>query len=192
MLTDEFCLDVLRALSGADRFGLSLSELAGRVWPGEADPRRHGVLGQALSELADKGLVLSSGGKRARYALAPEGDAWLRRFRVVPQAPAAARPAHAPTPADPIAAAIEALVDGGAPPPLPPDISRAEAYQRGRAAAAIGVKAKLARLKAACGDDAEAYVEALAEAQRRTAAQIAEVREEMLTEGIDPFDVFGP
>lgn len=118
MLTDEFCLDVLRALSGADRFGLSLSELAGRVWPGEADPRRHGVLGQALAELADKGLVLSSGGKRARYAVSPEGDAWLRRYRVVPgDAPRAVTWQHSAPPQPPelqpprFPPAVEAAID---------------------------------------------------------------------------------
>jgi hypothetical protein len=189
MISDEYALEVLRALSKADRFGMSLHDLACAMWPDrERDARQHSALGAALAELAARKLVVASPGKRSRYALSPEGTAWLRRYQVTPATPEAAapwRPAPAPV-LDPIEAAIQACVAPSSV-TLPPGTTGAEAYARGQAMGRVHARADAARLRAACRGDEELYQLAAAEADRRMRTRIAELEAEIIAAGEDPF-----
>jgi hypothetical protein len=191
MISDEFALEVLRALSRADRFGMALHDLAMAVWPDkERDARQHSVLGAALAELGERGHVISSGGKKARYALSSAGERWVAGYRVTPGAPPPAAfvaPPPSAGPADPIAAAIEAIMlEARAPDGMPADTSWAERNARIRAMAPIKHHRQTERLRAACGADPVLFDMAEAELQRRIGRRILEIEARCRAAGVDP------
>ncbi len=117
MLSEQFKVDVLRALESADsRFGVALSQLSEKLWPAaERNPRQNAVTGAALSSLVSEGLVITSGGRRPRFALSPKGAEWLRGYSLhgrndwTPPAGLGAPPPHAAAPL-PQAGANDAVV----------------------------------------------------------------------------------
>jgi hypothetical protein len=190
MISDDFALQIMRAISTADRFGWSLHDLACAVWPDrERDPRQHSVLGAACAELLEQGMVISSGGRKARWALSPKGERHLANYRLSPAAPEpqTENPPYWATPEPRVKDPIELAIDEAtAPPPPCPDWMTAEQYwglgaEKGRRSVAM--------LWEACGGNRAMYDAAFAEVDRRQKAQIADCERRCREAGIDPSPV---